>query len=112
MCAVAGEAEPNTRSHHVGCGRHSSITPLEIEFDNTAERDCTVITVEGRGQGDALLAALSSGLQQFGVNVSSAAQQSEDGKVLNVFKVTQSDGSKVSQVCRVWVRAYMRAHLY
>jgi hypothetical protein len=56
------------------------------------------LQVEGRGQGDALLAALSSGLQQFGVNVNSAAQQSEDGMVLNVFKVTTTDGKKVPKV--------------
>jgi hypothetical protein len=56
------------------------------------------LQVEGRGQGDALLAALSSGLQQFGVNVNSAAQQSEDGMVLNVFKVTTPDGKKVPKV--------------
>lgn len=60
---------------------------------------CTAtLQVEGRGQGDALLAALSSGLQQFGVNVNSAAQQSEDGMVLNVFKVTTTDGKKVPKV--------------
>uniref|UniRef100_A0A383VU35 Alpha-amylase n=1 Tax=Tetradesmus obliquus TaxID=3088 RepID=A0A383VU35_TETOB len=73
----------------------SQAQPLEIEIDNEAEREFTLIRVEGRGQGDALLAALSSGLQQFGVNVNSAAQQSEDGMVLNVFKVTTTDGKKV-----------------
>lgn len=61
-----------------------------------------VAQVEGRGQADALLAALSSGLQQFGVNVNSAAQQSEDGKVLNVFKVTTKEGGKVPKVC-AWI---------
>jgi hypothetical protein len=32
------------------------------------------------------------------VNVNSAAQQSEDGMVLNVFKVTTTDGKKVPKV--------------
>lgn len=60
--------------------------------------DCTARRVEGRGQGDALLAALGSSLQQYGVNVNSAAAQNEDGKVLNVFKVTTTDGKKVPKV--------------
>ncbi|KAF8066365.1 AMY2 [Scenedesmus sp. PABB004] len=79
----------------VASSEPSGVQPLEIEIDNESEKDVTLIRVEGRGQGAALLGALSSGLQQFGVNVRSAAQQSEDGKVLNVFKVTSSDGGKV-----------------
>lgn len=73
-------------------------SPLEIEIDNDLEPEYTLIRVEGRGQGNALLAALSSGLQQYGVNVNSAAQESEEGKVLNVFKVTTTDGKKVPKV--------------
>lgn len=75
-----------------------SASPLEIEIDNDLEPEYTLIRVEGRGQGNALLAALSSGLQQFGVNVNSAAQESEEGKVVNVFKVSTTDGGKVPRV--------------
>jgi hypothetical protein len=57
------------------------------------------IQVEGRGQGDPLLAALGSSLVQFGINVTSAAQENDDGQVFSVFKVTTKDGKQVPKVC-------------
>jgi hypothetical protein len=54
--------------------------------------------VEGRGQGDPLLAALGSSLVQFGINVNSAAQENDDGQVFSVFKVTTKDGKQVPKV--------------
>lgn len=69
--------------------------PLEIEINNDVEKDYTLIKVEGRGQGDPLLAALGSSLVQFGINVNSAAQENDDGQVFSVFKVTTKDGKQV-----------------
>lgn len=94
LCAVAMSGAADSLASVDGF----TTAPLEIEIDNDLEPEYTLIRVEGRGQGNALLAALSSGLQQFGVNVNSAAQESEEGKVLNVFKVTTTDGKKVPQV--------------
>lgn len=56
------------------------------------------VQVEGRGQGDPLLAALGSSLVQFGINVTSAAQENDDGQVFSVFKVTTKDGKQVPKV--------------
>lgn len=56
------------------------------------------LQVEGRGQGDPLLAALGSSLVQFGINVNSAAQENDDGQVFSVFKVTTKDGKQVPKV--------------
>jgi hypothetical protein len=56
------------------------------------------LQVEGRGQGDPLLAALGSSLVQFGINVTSAAQENDDGQVFSVFKVTTKDGKQVPKV--------------
>ncbi len=54
--------------------------------------------VEGRGQGDPLLAALGSSLVQFGINVNSAQQENDDGQVFSVFKVTTKEGKQVPKV--------------
>ncbi len=56
--------------------------------------------VEGRGQGDPLLAALGSSLVQFGINVNSAQQENDDGQVFSVFKVTTKEGKQVPKVRR------------
>lgn len=68
------------------------------------------LQVEGRGQGDPLLAALGSSLVQFGINVNSAAQENDDGQVFSVFKVTTKDGKqvpKVREACCASRRAYL-----
>lgn len=54
--------------------------------------------MEGRGQGDPLLAALGSSLVQFGINVNSAQQENDDGQVFSVFKVTTKEGKQVPKV--------------
>jgi len=60
---------------------------------------CEYVQVEGRGQGDPLLAALGSSLVQYGINVNSAAQENDDGQVFSVFKVTTKEGKQVPKVC-------------
>jgi UTP:GlnB (protein PII) uridylyltransferase len=64
----------------------SEVRPLEIDINNDIDPDYTVISVEGKGQGS-LLAALSSSLQQYGINVNSATMRNEEGIVVNEFKV-------------------------
>lgn len=59
----------------------------------------TCVQVEGRGQGDPLLAALGSSLVQYGINVNSAQQENDDGQVFSVFKVTTKEGKQVPKVC-------------
>jgi hypothetical protein len=58
----------------------------------------TAAQVEGRGQGDPLLAALGSSLVQYGINVNSAQQENDDGQVFSVFKVTTKEGKQVPKV--------------
>lgn len=86
--AVAMSESPDSTSQ-------AEEAPLEIEINNDVGKDYTLIKVEGRGQGDPLLAALGSSLVQFGINVNSAAQENDDGQVFSVFKVTTKDGKQV-----------------
>jgi len=74
----------------------SEVRPLEIDINNDIDPDYTVISVEGKGQSS-LLAALSSSLQQYGINVNSATMKNDEGIVVNEFKVTTTEGTKVPQ---------------
>ncbi len=72
---------------------------IQISFDNESDAECTVITVEGKDQSH-LLMSLSGAFTSAGLNVVSAIIASDDGKVLDVFRVRQMDGNKVR---RLWL---------
>ncbi len=69
---------------------------LVIDFDNDADPECTVITIEGKDQSD-LLMSLTGAFTTSGVVVNSASIQSDEGKVLDVFRVTTMEGDKVGR---------------
>lgn len=69
--------------------------PLQLDFDNESDPDETVITIEGKDQSE-LLQSLTGAFNELNLVVSSASISSDDGKVLDVFRVHQkSDGKKV-----------------
>lgn len=69
---------------------------LQVEFDNTTDADCTVITVEGKDQSH-LLMSLTGAFTTTGVVIVSASIQSDDGRVLDVFRATTADGKKIPE---------------
>jgi alpha-amylase len=69
---------------------------LDIRFDNCADDECTIITVEGRDQGD-LLMTMSGAFASSGINVVSATISTEDnGNVVDVFRVSEPGGTKLN----------------
>jgi len=68
---------------------------LEIDFDNAADPDATMITVSGPAH-DNLLMQLTGAFNVLELTVSSASiQADEEGGVLDVFRVTNRGGDKV-----------------
>lgn len=59
-------------------------------------QECTVITVEGKDQGQ-LLMSLTGAFSSAGVLVVSASIQSDDGRILDVFRVQTTDGKKLEE---------------
>ena len=69
---------------------------LMIDFDNSTDPDATVMTITGPDQHNLLL-RLTAALNSLGLNVVSASiSSSDDGSVLDVFRVTNSEDQKVS----------------
>lgn len=95
---------------------HSNNTPVEWTHSVVSQHAFDIFAllmrmqVEGRGQGDPLLAALGSSLVQFGINVNSAAQENDDGQVFSVFKVTTKDGKQVPKVRHCSTARLCRKH--
>lgn len=71
----------------------SSDKELRIVFDNESDPENTVVTVEGSDQTN-LLITLTGAFGTAGLDVVSASITSDEGKVLDIFKV-QQDGKKV-----------------
>ena len=70
---------------------------LTIDFDNNTDPDVTVVTITGPDQHNLLL-RLTAALNSLGLNVVSASiSSSDDGTVLDVFRVTNSEDQKVSK---------------
>jgi len=69
---------------------------LVVSFDNGADAECTVLTVEGKDRSD-LLMSLTGALTASDVAVVSASIASDDGRVLDVFRCTTLDGLKVPE---------------
>lgn len=67
---------------------------LVVSFDNDADPECTVLTVEGKDRSD-LLMSLTGALTASDVAVVSASITSDDGRVLDVFRCTTLDGNKI-----------------
>lgn len=73
---------------------------LIIDFDNNQDPDSTVVTITGPDQHNLLL-RLTAALNSLGLEVVSASISSQDdGTVLDVFRVTNSEGQKVSLTAR------------
>jgi alpha-amylase len=73
----------------------SSSEALQVIIDNNSDTECTVITVEGKDQPH-LLMSLSGAFTTAGFTVVSASITSDDGRVLDVFRVQTADQTKVS----------------
>ncbi|KXZ47781.1 hypothetical protein GPECTOR_33g663 [Gonium pectorale] len=69
---------------------------LDIVFDNSSDDECTVVTVEGKDNAH-LLMSLTGGFSSAGISVVSASITSDDGRVLDVFRVQTADGKKVPE---------------
>ncbi|GLI71249.1 hypothetical protein VaNZ11_016372 [Volvox africanus] len=69
---------------------------LDILFDNSSDNECTVVTVEGKDKAH-LLMSLTGAFSSCGLAVISASITSDDGRVLDVFRVQTADGKKVSE---------------
>jgi alpha-amylase len=72
----------------------SSPDALQVIIDNNSDTECTVITVEGKDQPH-LLMSLSGAFTTAGFTVVSASITSDDGRVLDVFRVQTSEQAKV-----------------
>ncbi len=59
-----------------------------------ATSQCTVVTVEGKDKAH-LLMSITGGFSSAGLTVVSASITSDDGRVLDVFRVQTNDGQKV-----------------
>ncbi|GFR49731.1 hypothetical protein Agub_g11888 [Astrephomene gubernaculifera] len=69
---------------------------LNIFFDNNSDNECTVVTVEGKDNAH-LLISLTGGFSSAGLIVISASITSDDGRVLDVFRVQTAEGTKVPE---------------
>ncbi len=72
------------------------IDSLQVIIDNEIDSECTVITVEGKDQPH-LLMSLSGAFTTAGFKVVSASITSDDGRVLDVFRIQSAQGKKVSR---------------
>lgn len=73
----------------------TSGAPFEIEFDNSTDRDSTVIRLTGQTRSD-LLHILTGAFSSQGLSITSAViRSSRQGVVQDIFKVTTADGDKV-----------------
>ncbi|KAJ9522786.1 hypothetical protein QJQ45_019818 [Haematococcus lacustris] len=73
-----------------------SVEPLQVIIDNNSDTECTVITVEGKDQPH-LLMSLSGAFTTAGFTVVSASIASDDGRVLDVFRVQTPDTKKLPE---------------
>ena len=69
---------------------------LRIDFDNVSDPECTIVNIQGSDQSN-LLIRLSGAFSSAGVEVVGATITSDDGRILDVFKV-QMQGKKVSHI--------------
>jgi len=69
---------------------------IQVVFDNTTDAECTVITVQGKDHAN-LLMTLTGAFTTAGLNVVSASITSDDGRVLDVFRVQTTDGKKLPE---------------
>ncbi len=77
-CAIPAEALASMAD--------SGESEMRVTFDNKADSESTTITVEGFDRRN-LLVALSGAFSSTGLEIVSANISSEDGKVMDVFKV-------------------------
>ncbi len=77
---------------------------LQVIIDNESDAECTVITVEGKDQPH-LLMTLSGAFTTAGFTVVSASITSDDGRVLDVFRVQTSKQTKVRGCARPYPSA-------
>lgn len=63
---------------------------LQVVIDNQSDAECTVVTVEGKDQPH-LLMSLSGAFITAGYVVISASISSDDGRVLDVFRVKKEN---------------------
>mmetsp|Transcript_26573 Transcript_26573/g.67656 ORF Transcript_26573/g.67656 Transcript_26573/m.67656 type:complete len:709 (-) Transcript_26573:349-2475(-) len=77
----------------------SSMDPtdaLQVVIDNQSDAECTVVTVEGKDQPH-LLMSLSGAFTTAGYAVVSASISSDDGRVLDVFRVQTAEQKKIPE---------------
>ncbi len=70
---------------------------LQIVFDNDSDAECTVVTVEGQDKAH-LLVSLTGAFSAASVTVVSASITSDEGRVLDVFRVQTAEGKKVRRL--------------
>lgn len=88
VSAAAVEAQEQTTT---------SGAPFEIEFDNSTDRDSTVIRLTGQTRSD-LLHILTGAFSSQGLSITSAViRSSRQGVVQDIFKVTTADGDKIKE---------------
>lgn len=73
----------------------SGESEMRVTFDNQSDTEFTTITVEGFDRRN-LLVALSGAFSTVGLEIVAANINSEEGKVIDVFKV-QADGKQLSE---------------
>eukprot|EP00201_Polytomella_parva_P006777 CAMPEP_0175085634 /NCGR_PEP_ID=MMETSP0052_2-20121109/28778_1 /TAXON_ID=51329 ORGANISM="Polytomella parva, Strain SAG 63-3" /NCGR_SAMPLE_ID=MMETSP0052_2 /ASSEMBLY_ACC=CAM_ASM_000194 /LENGTH=746 /DNA_ID=CAMNT_0016357679 /DNA_START=151 /DNA_END=2387 /DNA_ORIENTATION=- len=69
---------------------------VNVVFDNTTDRECTVVTIEGKNSIN-LLVAITGAFLSFGLIVVSASIQSNDENIVNTFRVKTTDGHKIPE---------------
>ena len=88
VCAATATLEPEAPASNL------SSLPLNIHFDNDSDPECTVITITGPNQAN-LLVQLTGALKSLQLIVVSGQVDTLNGRVTDVFRVTDEKGKKV-----------------
>lgn len=88
ICAATATLEPEAAASNL------SNLPLNVNFDNEVDPQCTVVTVTGPDQGN-ILVRLTGAFKSLQLVVVSAQVDTKGGRITDVFKVTDEKGNKV-----------------
>lgn len=108
ICAATATLGPQAPASNL------SNLPLNISFDNEADPKCTVVTVTGPDQAN-LLSQITGALKSLQLLVVSAVVETDtsQGRIKDVFKVTDDKGNKVpSMICKHAQSSYLACRHY
>jgi [protein-PII] uridylyltransferase len=83
------------------------VADVELDFDDAASPWHTVLTARADDRAG-LLHALTTAVAIAGADVHAARVQTEDGRVVDVFELTDTKGSKLTQDAHARIRTLLR----